>query len=98
MAGELIKLGVKVTSMHPTLQAWVTEGFTLDQAREAVRVARFNKPHPEPIPAKYLDTILRSPPRGERNQPNGGKFDPVAYVNQKTPGGHDHGRVIEHEN
>lgn len=56
---ELIKRGVKVTSMHPTLQSWVTDGYTLPMCLEAVAIARQHKPPPETIPAKYLDRILR---------------------------------------
>jgi uncharacterized protein YdaU (DUF1376 family) len=75
IAVELIGLGVKVTSMHPTLISWVDEGFTIEQMREAVAVARQSKPAPETIPAKYLDVILRSKPKGRElgMRPKGGE-------------------------
>jgi uncharacterized protein YdaU (DUF1376 family) len=63
IAVELISLGVQVTSMHPTLHAWLKDGFTIEQMREAVGIARQNKPAPEKIPANYLDRILRSKPK-----------------------------------
>jgi uncharacterized protein YdaU (DUF1376 family) len=66
VAVELIKQGVKVTSMHPTLQAWVNEGYTIERMLEAVAVARINKPAPESIPANYLDRILREPPKVQK--------------------------------
>jgi uncharacterized protein YdaU (DUF1376 family) len=63
IAVELRELGIQVTSMHPTLQAWVDEGFTIEQMREAVALARQSKPFPEKIPANYLDRILRDKPK-----------------------------------
>jgi uncharacterized protein YdaU (DUF1376 family) len=63
IAIELMQLGVKVTSINPYLIAWVDEGFPAEKLREAVAVARQSKPVPESIPAKYLDTILRSKPK-----------------------------------
>jgi uncharacterized protein YdaU (DUF1376 family) len=62
MAIALRDRGVQVTSAHPTLLAWVTDGFTTQQAIDATALARMRKPHPEPIPAAYLDKILRQPP------------------------------------
>jgi hypothetical protein len=66
IAVQLIELGIQVTSMHPTLQAWVDEGFTMEQMREAVGIARQNKPAPEKIPANYLDRILRDKPKEQK--------------------------------
>jgi hypothetical protein len=64
MAVELRKRDVSVTSMHPTLVAWVKDGFTVEQVCEAVELAR-KAPGKESgsIPANYLDRILRQPAR-----------------------------------
>ena len=62
-AAELIKLNVKVTSMHPTLLALIEEGFELPAVIEALSVARQRKPFPEPIGIGYLDAIIRNPPK-----------------------------------
>jgi hypothetical protein len=61
MAIALRNLGVATTSDDPTLIGWLRDGYTVDQATAAVGTARIRKPHPERIPAKYLDTILRQP-------------------------------------
>ena len=63
MAVALRDLGVQITSMHPTLLGWLHDGFTPQQAIDATALARMRKPHPEPIPAAYLDRILRAPQR-----------------------------------
>jgi hypothetical protein len=63
MAITLRNLGVATTSEDPTLIGWLRDGFTVDQATAAVGTARIRKPHPERIPAKYLDAILRQPIR-----------------------------------
>lgn len=55
-------LGVAVRSIDPVLHAWVREGFTVQQVRDAVSVARIRKPQGA-IPANYLDPILREPPK-----------------------------------
>lgn len=60
-AVELRKLGVSITSSHPTLLAWVKDGFLLPNILEAVELARMAKPAPQTIPAGYLDAILRKP-------------------------------------
>lgn len=60
MAIPLREAGVGVTSIHPTLVAWVRDGFTVEQALGAVAVARERKPEGT-IPAAYLDPILRNP-------------------------------------
>lgn len=62
MAIALRDLGVVVRSIDPVLIAWAQE-FTTQQAIDAVGIARIRKPHPEPIPANYLDKILRQPAR-----------------------------------
>lgn len=59
-AVTLMPLGVGITSMHPVVDGWVQAGFTVQQAVEAVHIARQNKPPPQRIPAKYLDTIIRT--------------------------------------
>lgn len=60
LAIPLIEAGVKVSSMHPDLVAWVRDGFTLEQCQGALAIARQSKPV-GPIHARYLDTILRDP-------------------------------------
>jgi hypothetical protein len=68
MAIALRDLGVATTSDDPTLISWLRDGFTVQQATDAVGIARIRKPHPERIPGKYLDTILRSPARAPPEQ------------------------------
>lgn len=60
MACRLIKLGVKVTSMHPTLCKWVAEKIPIEFIEQCVALARQHKPAPEGIAANYLDSIIRS--------------------------------------
>lgn len=60
MALALRKRGVQVASHNPTLHEWLRDGFTTEQLVEAVEIARVQKPAPEPIPAGYLDKVLRS--------------------------------------
>lgn len=75
MATALRDKGVAVTSQHPTLLAWLRDGFTTEQAVEAVGIARIRKPHPEAIPAAYLDRILREPQTPATPRPLSSKFD-----------------------
>lgn len=63
MAVALRNLGVVVRSIDPVLHGWLRDGFTTQQAIDAVGIARIRKPHPEAIPANYLDKILREPAR-----------------------------------
>jgi hypothetical protein len=63
MAIALRDLGVVVRSTDPVLHGWLQAGFTTQQAVDAVGIARIRKPHPEPIPANYVDKILREPIR-----------------------------------
>lgn len=63
MAIALRNLGVVVKSTDPVLHGWVRDKFTTRQAIDAVGIARIRKPHPEAIPANYLDKILRQPAR-----------------------------------
>jgi len=63
MAVALRDLGVVVKSLDPVLHKWLADGFTTQQAVDAVGIARIRKPHPEAIPANYLDKILREPIR-----------------------------------
>lgn len=65
IAAKLIKLGVKITGQHPTFLQWCKD-FTEQQMLDAVAVARNSKPEPDPIPANYLNTILRSKPPPNR--------------------------------
>lgn len=60
MAIALRNLGVAVKSTDPVLHGWVRDGVTVEQARDAVGLARIRKPT-GPIPANYLDPILREP-------------------------------------
>jgi uncharacterized protein YdaU (DUF1376 family) len=60
LAIPLRKEGVKVSSIHPTLVAWVKDGFSFEQVMGAVGIARELKGDAE-IHAKYLDSILRDP-------------------------------------
>jgi uncharacterized protein YdaU (DUF1376 family) len=64
MATELRRLEVEVTSMHPTMLQWLSDGFSLPQLIETVKLIRL-KPDKAtgPIPANYLDRILRDPPK-----------------------------------
>ena len=63
MAIALRDLGVQVTSQHPLLLKWLADGITVQQAVDAVTLTRMRKPYPEPIPAGYLDKVIRSPQR-----------------------------------
>lgn len=63
MAIALRDLGVTVTSIDPVLIAWVRDRYTVQQAVDAVGIARIRKPHPEPIHPNYIDPILRQPAR-----------------------------------
>lgn len=63
MAIALRDLGVVVRSIDPVLTGWIRDGYTTQQAVDAVGIARIRKPHPEAIPANYLDKILREPAR-----------------------------------
>lgn len=81
MAIPLREAGVKVTSIHPTLVAWVQDGYTLQQLQGALAIAREAKGEDVPIHAKYLDTVLRDPKNwpaiNRQKPPNGnGKHDP----------------------
>lgn len=51
--------GVQITPGDPFLVQWVESGVTDAHLTEAVDRARLNKPKPKPIPAKYLDPIVR---------------------------------------
>lgn len=68
-AKTLRELKVTVQSSNPTLLAWIADGYTLENLIEAVEVARLTKPLPDPIPANYLDSVLRKPPPARRKPP-----------------------------
>jgi hypothetical protein len=68
MAIALRDLGVVVRSIDPVLRDWLRDGFSVQQAIDAVGIARIRKPHPEAIPANYLDKILRQPIRPPPSQ------------------------------
>jgi hypothetical protein len=70
LAAELIKAGVKVTAQHPTLLAWLSDGYTREDVIAALEVARITKPAPTALPAGYLDAVVRSPkPPSRPKQP-----------------------------
>lgn len=80
MAIPLREAGVKVTAIHPTLVAWVQDGYTLQQLQGALAIAREAKGDGD-IHAKYLDAILRDPKNwpaiNRQKPPNGnGKHAP----------------------
>lgn len=54
--------GIEVTSIHPTLLAWISDGFTLPAVLESIELARMQKPTGG-IAANYLDAIVRAPPK-----------------------------------
>lgn len=59
MAAALRAEGVTgITPSHPLLVQWVEKGVTIQQAREALDLARERKPKPAKIPAAYLDPII----------------------------------------
>lgn len=101
LAIPLREAGVKVTSMHPLLVAWVRDGFTLEQALGAVAVARSQLGEQQEIAAKYLDTILRNPPKPGSGNGSGGngaahrtKFDRLrARLHEGTTGA-EHGEDL----
>lgn len=68
MAIALRDLGVSVRSTDPVLHDWLRDGFTVQQAVDAVGIARIRKPHPEAIHPNYLNTILRAPQRAPPKQ------------------------------
>ena len=58
LAVELRKVGVACTASHPRVVEWAGQGVTVQQALEAVQVARMRKPEGEPISANYLAPII----------------------------------------
>lgn len=58
LAVELRKVGVACTASHPRVLEWAGQGVTVQQALEAVQVARMRKPEGEPISANYLAPII----------------------------------------
>lgn len=82
MATALRDLGVAVKSTDPVLHGWLRDGFTTQQTIEAVGIARIRKPHPEAIPANYLDKVLREPQRGPPRRL--GKFERAKAIIGET--------------
>lgn len=58
LAVELRKAGVACTASHPRLVEWAERKVTLQQALEALQVARMRKPEGEPISPNYLAPII----------------------------------------
>ena len=84
LAIPLRKAGVQITSMHPLCIAWSKE-FTVEQAMQAVAVARQNIEEPEAIPAKYLDKVLRNPPRPSASRNGKAHASTPAAPRPKSP-------------
>ena len=84
LAIPLRKAGVQITSMHPLCIAWSKE-FTVEQAMQAVAVARQNIVEPEAIPAKYLDKVLRNPPRPSASRNGKAHASTPAAPRPKSP-------------
>ena len=61
LAQALRVRGVNVTPANPLLLRWLQDGYTPEQIHGALEIARASKPAPLPMPAKYLDTVLRAP-------------------------------------
>ena len=59
MAKALREAGVKVTSQHPTLTAWLEQGLSVEFLMECVALARVRKPGKQPIAPGYLDAIVQ---------------------------------------
>jgi hypothetical protein len=78
LARLLIEKGVAVTSQHPDLIDWASEGLTDAEAIDCVSRARLHKPEPERIPAKYLNPIVRQV-IAERNRPPQASTGPPRY-------------------
>jgi hypothetical protein len=81
MAIALRNLGVAVRSTDPVLHEWLKLGITTQQAVDAVGFARIRKPHPEAIPANYLDKILRQPSRPPPAERPRGAWDRLMEAN-----------------
>lgn len=59
-AVDLIALGVKATSMHPTMLKWIEEKIQFNRVLEAVGIARQYKSLPESLALNYVDRVLRN--------------------------------------
>lgn len=73
MSIPLREAGVKVTSMHPLLCAWVKDSYTIEQLLRAFAIAQSTLGEAADIAPRYLDKVLRDP----RN---------VDQINGTTPG------------
>lgn len=61
LALTLRSLGVRVTSVDDFVIAWADDlDVTIDEAKAAVAKARVEKPYPQTIPPKYLDSVIRN--------------------------------------
>lgn len=58
LAIELQKAGVACTASHPRIVEWAEKKITVQQALEALQVARMRKPEGEPISPNYLAPII----------------------------------------
>lgn len=90
MSIALREAGVKVTSMHPTLCAWVTDKYTVEQLLGALAIARDSAGEDAEIGAKYLDKVLRNPsnwPRINRTKPSSSNSPPTP-TRASRPGSH----------
>lgn len=68
LAIRLINLGVKTSSMHPTLNQWVQKEIPIEFIEQCVAIARQKKPHPETISMGYLEAVLQTQ-LAERERP-----------------------------
>lgn len=71
MAKALRDEGVKITPSHPQLVAWSAQGVSIQVLREAIDLARMNKPKPENIPPAYLAPIVNDLINGKAKGING---------------------------
>jgi hypothetical protein len=76
LSKALREKGVIVTCANPVLIDWLRDGFTSEQLIDAVEAARMNPGCPDPLPAKWLDKVVRDAGRRvSRSNP-----DPVSLV------------------
>ena len=56
---RLLAQNVQATGFNPYLLAWLEEKISDEMIENCVQLAKFEKPTPEPIPMRYLNTIIR---------------------------------------